>query len=108
MSKTSPLPPSLPPSLPPALPPSLPQALPPSPHGVVDREDDCHSAVQVGVVQLLVVSAWVKDSQEDGVLTPRDGIDTAPHLEGGREGGKEGGREGGREGERKEVQCRKH
>ena len=37
----------------------------------------------VYIVELLLISSWVKDSNEGVVLTTRTEVDTAPYLEGG-------------------------
>ena len=36
-------------------------------------------------MELLLISSWVKDSNEGRVLTTRIGVDTTPDLEGARE-----------------------
>lgn len=47
---------------------------------VVDRQDDCHSGLQVGVVKFLLVCGRVKDCYKGWVGTAWDGVYTAPDL----------------------------
>lgn len=55
-------------------------ALCPAPHRIIDRKYDGDPIIQLAVLHLLCLSVWVEDSNEVGVVTSWNAVDTTPDL----------------------------